>query len=44
MTGTTMPTKGPAPRPSPTEPRSYHFPAFERRTLTNGMRLVVAPV
>ena len=44
MTGTTMQMKGPAPRPSPTEPRSYHFPAFERRTLTNGMRLVVAPV
>ena len=44
MTGRTMQIKAPAPRPSPTEPRSYHFPAFERRTLTNGMRLVVAPV
>ena len=44
MTGTTTQVNGPAPRPSPTEPRSYHFPAFERRTLANGMRLVVAPV
>src|SRR5688572_31057534 len=44
MTGTTTPRSGPTPRPSPTEPRSYHFPEFERRTLPNGMRLVVAPV
>jgi zinc protease len=44
MTGTTTQASGPAPRPNPTEPRSYHFPAFERRTLSNGMRLVVAPV
>ena len=29
---------------SPAAPRSYHFPRFERRTLPNGMRLVVAPV
>jgi zinc protease len=34
----------PTPRPAPTTPRSYHFPSFDRATLTNGMRLVVAPV
>ena len=44
MTSTTTNRSGPTPRPSPTEPRSYHFPEFERRTLPNGMRLVVAPV
>jgi zinc protease len=31
-------------RPLPSPPRAYHFPAFERRTLANGLRLVVAPV
>lgn len=30
-------------RPKPGPPRDYHFPRFERRTLANGMRLVVAP-
>ena len=44
MTSATTQANGPTPRPTPTEPRSYHFPAFERRTLPNGMRLVVAPV
>ena len=44
MTGTTIQVKGPTARPSPTEPRSYRFPAFERRTLANGVGLVVAPV
>jgi zinc protease len=44
MTSATMPERGPTPRPTPTAPRSYHFPVFERRTLPNGMRLVVAPV
>jgi zinc protease len=34
----------PLPRPSPTAPRSYHFPRFERAVLPNGLRLVVAPV
>jgi zinc protease len=34
----------PTPRPSPTAPRGYRFPRFERATLANGMRLVVAPV
>jgi zinc protease len=32
------------PRPEPGTPRPYHFPRFERRTLPNGLRLVVAPV
>ncbi|MFL5578295.1 MAG: M16 family metallopeptidase [Gemmatimonadaceae bacterium] len=32
------------PRPAPAEPRPYNFPRFERRTLSNGVRLVVAPV
>jgi zinc protease len=31
------------PRPAPGAPRPYRFPAFERRTLPNGLRLVVAP-
>ena len=34
----------PAPRPGPTAPRGYRFPRFERRRLSNGMQLVVAPV
>src|SRR3954467_9434520 len=33
-----------APRPVPGAPREYHFPRFERRTLDNGVRLVIAPV
>jgi predicted Zn-dependent peptidase len=32
------------PRPGPGAPRAYQFPAFERRTLPNGLRLVVAPL
>ena len=32
------------PRPGPGAPRAYHFPAFERLTLPNGLALVVAPV
>src|SRR5580704_8759001 len=32
------------PRPSAAAPRSYRFPSFERRTLSNGIKLVVAPV
>jgi zinc protease len=34
---------GAAARPLPGPSRAYHFPVFERRTLPNGMRLVVAP-
>ena len=34
----------PAPRPEPAPPRSYAFPRFERATLGNGLRVVVAPV
>ena len=33
-----------AARPAPSEPRPYRFPAFERRTLPNGLKLVIAPV
>ena len=32
------------PRPVPGDPRPYAFPRFERRTLSNGITLVVAPV
>jgi predicted Zn-dependent peptidase len=32
------------PRPGPGEPRPYQFPTFESRTLSNGLRLIVAPV
>ena len=32
------------PRPAATSPRPYAFPRFERRTLSNGLKLVVAPV
>jgi zinc protease len=32
------------PRPAPGAPRPFTFPRFERRQLTNGLRLVVAPV
>jgi predicted Zn-dependent peptidase len=31
-------------RPAPSAPRDYHFPRFERRALSNGLRLTVAPV
>ena len=31
-------------RPTPGQPRPYQFPRFERRTLSNGLTLVVAPV
>ncbi len=31
-------------RPEAGAPRDYHFPRFERRTLGNGMGLIVAPV
>jgi zinc protease len=44
MTGTAMRENVPTPRPAPTAPRSYRFPAFERVTLPNGLRLVVASV
>jgi zinc protease len=32
------------PRPKPGPPRPYSFPRFERRVLSNGMTLIVAPV
>ncbi|HEY9480443.1 MAG TPA: pitrilysin family protein [Gemmatimonadaceae bacterium] len=34
----------PLPRPEPGAPRPYHFPAFERVTLENGLGVIVAPV
>jgi zinc protease len=37
-------TAGAAAKPLPGEARPYRFPHFERRTLGNGMGLVVAPV
>lgn len=37
-------TASAVPRPAPAEPRPYAFPRFARRTLSNGMHLVVAPV
>lgn len=30
-------------RPEPSAPREYHFPEFERRTLDNGLSIIVAP-
>lgn len=44
MTGTAKRENVPAPRPTPTVLRTYRFPTFERVTLPNGLRLVVAPV
>jgi zinc protease len=32
------------PRPAPGEPRPYQFPEFQSRTLSNGLRVIVAPV
>lgn len=32
------------PRPTPSAPRPYQFPQFERRALSNGLRVVVAPI
>lgn len=40
----TTSTPTPTPRPGPAVPRSYHFPRVERRTLANGLQLVVASV
>jgi zinc protease len=39
----TAPPVSTAARPVPGPPREYHFPHFERRELSNGVRLVVAP-
>ena len=33
-----------APKPQPGSPRDYRFPHFDRRTLSNGMQLLVAPI
>ena len=31
-------------RPSPTQHREYHFPRFSRHAMSNGMRVIIAPV
>lgn len=31
-------------RPSPSKPRDFHFPVFERAEIRSGMRLIVAPM
>jgi zinc protease len=33
-----------APKPQPGAPRDYQFPHFDRRTLSNGIKILVAPV
>ncbi|MEO8337152.1 MAG: pitrilysin family protein [bacterium] len=38
------PLSEPTPKPEPAAPRDYHFPHFERKTLPNGIQLVVATV
>ena len=38
------PLSAPTPKPSPAPSRDYHFPHFDRRTLSNGVQLLVAPV
>src|SRR5215210_5098716 len=31
-------------RPEPTKPREYNFPDFSRHVLSNGLRVIIAPV
>lgn len=38
------PVSAPTLKPAPAQPRDYHFPHFDRRTLSNGVQLLVAPV
>ena len=33
-----------ATRPTPGEPRPYHFPSFERHRLSNGLTVITVPV
>lgn len=42
MTATPMQDIPRPARPSPGDPRPYHFPHFEQRLMRNGMRLIVA--
>ena len=44
MSVSATPIAAPPPRPSPTPPRGYRFPRFDRLRLRNGMQLLVAPV
>ena len=39
---TLIETPAAPPRPGPGAPRPYHFPHFERRTLPNGLRVVLS--
>jgi zinc protease len=43
MTSPVM-TSGAAPKPLPGPPREYRFPHFDRRALSNGIQVLVAPV
>lgn len=43
-TSETLMGSGAPPRPAAGAPRPYHFPHFETRILSNGLRLVVAPM
>jgi Predicted Zn-dependent peptidases len=43
MTGPAMSSTA-APKPQPGPPRDYRFPYFDRRTLSNGIQILVAPV
>ncbi len=43
MTSPVM-TSGAAPKPLPGPPREYRFPHFDRRALSNGIQILVAPV
>jgi zinc protease len=39
-----LPTNVPTIRPAAAVPRDYHFPPFERRILSNGVQLILAPI
>lgn len=43
MTSPVM-TSGAGPKPLPGSPREYRFPHFDRRALSNGIQILVAPV
>ena len=43
MSAPTTPS-GAAPKPQPGPPRDYRFPRFDRRSLSNGIQILVAPV
>ena len=43
MSGLDVPNAA-APKPQPGPPRDYRFPHFDRRTLSNGIQILIAPV